>query len=269
LLNTFSTEIGTSNIFCISYDEANQEIWFGLSNKIKKFNIKREIWSEPLNERTGSDLIKNSDISEIITSGDYIWVFSFNCNIIYYNKLRDIWREWKPSSNIGVCNYLSFVDEDANYIWIKSDLGIWQYNKKNNEWYDFDVANYLSDKTIRKVLLDDNKNFWIETNEEIGYYERQKNVWEIHKKSAFPAKNRNGVNYLNSIYTIAKDNDIVWLSTETGLLKYNLNSKVWTIFDKKKINDEYKTDFTYFGSIYIDSYYIWLGTDQGLFRIAQ
>ena len=268
LYETFKTEIGDTNILCISYDEAAGEIWFAKKNTLKKFNIKREIWSNPLGERTGEDLLHNSEISEIISLKDYLLIITFNCNLLYYDRVRDIWKEWKPA-NQDKCNYISYVDDDNDYIWFKSDIGIWRFDKKNIQWYEFDAANFLSGKEIKKVLLDDNKNFWIETQEEIAYYDRGLYSWEIHKKSAFPAKNRNGENYLNSIYAIGKENDTVWLSTETGLLNYNLRSKLWTIFDKKDFNDKFKSDILYFTSIHIDEKFIWLGTDSGLFRISK
>ncbi|MBP7652719.1 hypothetical protein KA977_04810 [Candidatus Dependentiae bacterium] len=267
LYSTFKEEIQDTNILCINADEEHQEIWFGFSDKIKKFDMKREIWSEPYSERASSNVFETSEIAEIIVYPDYVWFITFNCNIIIYDKLRDIWKTWKP--NDFSCNYMSLVSNDDTYVWFKSDVGIWQYKKLNSEWYEFDLANYLGNKIIKKVLIDEFNNFLIENIDEISYYNRHTDYWEIHKKSNFPAKNRNSENYLNTVYSLAKDNNKIWISTETGFLEYDSLSRKWVINDKKDLNDKFRTDFTHFTELFLDPYYIWIGTDDGLFRLAR
>jgi len=224
LYSTFKTEIPDSTIFCITVDENLQEIWFGLSRKIKKFDMRREMWSEPLNER-GAGIFDNSEVNEIIVFDDYVWFMTFNCNIIIYDRQRDIWKSWKPSE--FSCNYLAFIDNEKNYVWFKSDFGVWQFKKSSNQWTEFDITNRLGSKIIKKVLIDELKNIWIETVDEIGYYNKRDDLWEIISKSNFPLKNRSGINYLNAVYSLAKDGNTIWLSTETGLINYNLATKSW------------------------------------------
>ena len=265
LYSTFKNEIPDTNILCINADEEQGEIWFGFSDKIKKFDMKTEMWSEPYKERSSSNSIETSEIAEIIVYTDYVWFITFECNIIIYDKKRDIWKTWKPDD--FSCSYMSLISNDENFVWFKSDAGIWQYNKSNSEWYEFDLANYLGNKVIKNVLIDEYNNFLIETIDEIGYYNRQTDNWEIHQKTNFPAKNRNSENYLNAVYSLAKDNNTIWISTETGLLEYNASTRAWIINDKKDMNDKFRTDFTHFGELYLDNDFLWIGTNDGLFRL--
>jgi len=41
------------------------------------------------------------------------------------------------------------------------------------------------------------------------------------------------------------------------------------IYDKRDMNDYFRTDFTYFGTLFVDDYYVWFGSNDGLFRIAK
>jgi len=265
LATSFYQEIKDNEIMCIAFDEKNNELWFGLKNSIKKFNINNEIWQEPYKERKGGDVLKNNEINQIFIFDDYIWFSTFNCEIISFDKKRDIWNAWLPDA--FRCSYFAFVGDYLDNVWFKSDVGLWRYNKQNNQWYEFDPTNYLSNKIIKKSFIDANSNLWIETPEEIAIYNLDTKHWEIHKKINFSAKNRQNQNYLDSIYSIAFYDNKVWISTETGLLNYDVKTQCWLIFDKKDMNDIFRTDFTYFGNLFIADNQLWLGTNDGLFRL--
>jgi len=61
----------------------------------------------------------------------------------------------------------------------------------------------------------------------------------------------------------------MWLAAVNGVLIYSIENKKWIIYDKKDINDYFRTDITNFNLIFIDDNYVWLGSNDGLFRIKK
>ncbi|HPP86821.1 MAG TPA: hypothetical protein PLM75_03040 [bacterium] len=266
LYTTFKNEISDTNILIIALDE--YDIWFALKNNIKKFNMKNEIWYDVIKERNLYEYFASSDVSEINVSEYYIWFALLDGSLIGYDKKNDVWRFWRQTDEF-TRTYISYIFENENNAFFKTNVGIKKFDKQRLRWSDFDEANHLSDKNIKNVELDKNENLWVETANEIARYSVKSNVWDIIKKSNFPERTRAGENYIENINNITFDFDNMWLAAVNGVLIYSIESKKWIIYDKKDINDYFRTDITNFNLIFIDDNYVWLGSNDGLFRIKK
>lgn len=240
------TEYLTDKVEAI-YVDGNNNIWFGASNGIWKFD--------------GTNWNHISDISYLtgITGGENgeIYVSSLYNNTGFYKFSNNTWTYYNTSNSGIISNSIVKMTKTDNKIWLFSSIfGICSFN---NEDFTTLTCDGLIDNGVNTIYQDNNNIYWFGTNRGISTFDNKIwnsnlngsgiqdsspisgiRVWSINQTitNAHIFATDNYVSILEydawtndnsfphqQIFTMFKDHqDNLWYSTMIGMTKYDNSS---------------------------------------------
>jgi ligand-binding sensor domain-containing protein len=149
---------------------------------------------------------------------------------------------------------------DADDIWfggtgfMSPSAGITRYDRKKDSW-DYYVARYVPflSSNLVNVMESDSQYVWLGTEKGLARVKKKDSTWRSY--NAFGGLPDNDVTALES------DEKSLWIGTSKGLAVYDLTAdSLWSI-------DNPLLEELYVFCVLADSYYVWVGTDQGAYTL--
>jgi ligand-binding sensor domain-containing protein/two-component sensor histidine kinase len=242
------------------FAESNERFYIGTDVGLFLYDVKNKVFT-PFRLQTGEARFNEKiDINQII--GDKkgnIWIGTEGDGIFHYNSFRKKFntinlklKEYPYTHNISTFQFLK--DNDSS-LWLGTKLGIVKYNFIN---HDFNLYSSTNQILIYTLVEDLNGTIWAGgfTSGLLKYNSKQDEFVKISGISSLPDN--------DVIEIIPINKNTLWVCTWSGgIHRYDIEKKEFEelLINRKRLN-RVRT------SLIDSSGNIWLGTDEGAFRVT-
>ncbi|PIB36269.1 hypothetical protein BFP72_13145 [Reichenbachiella sp. 5M10] len=207
----------------------------------------------------GQNSLPSNELTSVISTGDYVWVGSWDGLCKINVKTFAITR-----IDLGGSNTIRVLHKGHNNtLWIGTAKGLIQYDLKTNQYTSYNAEqNKLSHNMVRSIHQDQNGAVWVGTYDGLNVLKKGKKHFEPVSLAKRPESEHQNHLILDIKPSINNDPNL-WIGTELGLYRVNINSTESYAFTEE--NDQLSNPVI--KCIYTDQQgELWLGTDFGLNR---
>jgi ligand-binding sensor domain-containing protein len=247
-----------NNIEISSLANGDDNLWIGSSDYISSkgiVNFNLQNYESDFYEFESTINMTPTSIYSMSFSNDELWVGGDDL-ILYFNTKKNFWRTLTEES-IGYLSQVYDIYSDSTHIWVASSSGITCIDRKSKKKINFGFESLFNDIPIYVLEGIDNE-IWMGTYS--GLYILFSDNPQIIKPSEIGKKYFSEP--IKNITAINTFNDIIYIAGDMGIFSFDRENKMWdysfpsNLYEDKKIT-----------AIAVSSRYIFLGSNNGLFRI--
>lgn len=211
-------------------------------------------------------LSQNTVHATIQDSYGFLWFGTWDGLNKYDGYTFTVWNEENGLSNQTIS---ALIEDKDGLIWIGTEDGLNVYDRSTDEItiyrHDHREPYSLVHNTIRCLELDDEGNIWIGTNRGISVFIKEQNHFINYRHDVSKSSSLIN-NWINDILCDHYGN--IWIATYKGLEKFDPATNGFLHFNRSTGWDTLAMIpvFCLEQSLKPDDY-IWLGTENGLFKI--
>lgn len=191
-----------------------------------------------------------ANVNKIAADGKIVWVATDDGVIRFDTGSR---RSTRITMDDGLpSQVVAAVAVDELYVWFATNKGLARYRKLDRTIRVYTEEDGLPSKAVNDALTV-GRQVWFATREGIAYFSP-----DVDGLRSFGEKDGLATGDVAELFQVSED---VWCRTEAGVSRFRIQQRVFTNFSLEQMKAQQIRVFTVDGGV------IWLGTDNGLFRL--
>ncbi|MCX7549414.1 ligand-binding sensor domain-containing protein [Xanthomarina sp. F2636L] len=240
------------------YKLNNNTFYIGSEIGLYIFNYKKNTMTPIVIKTQNNDVLKTIEINKIIADNKgNVWIATDGNGLIHYNTYQKKFETLKIAlseyPNLDNANPFQFLKGKDSTLWIGSKYGLVKYSYLTNKFHLYKTT---KDQLIYTITKDENNTVWT-GGFTTGLLKYDIDQDQFLKISGLPDD--------DVIDIIPIDKNTLWVSTWSGgIHEYNILEDT---FKEKLIEDKRLNRAR--TSLVDNQGNIWLGTDEGVYKIAE